>query len=292
MGYIIGSWVVAYIIILCLLASAIQLYAKRETKKYISVVKLFVAMATHHTQTQLSVLAYEQIYQYFSGVKFGLPLHRHLSGLSRRVNLMLRWVDSVKNIVNSPVNSSLIIDEVAEKFSYPERLSIMVRLFLIASVDSKITPDEAELIDRYVQRAAILYRDYMNIKSRYAHLYQSEDERARKEEKTSEKGREESRNTNRKKQANRKKQENRKQQNNKRQKADTPKEELNVNKQWAYQVLGIPSSSSDEVVRSAYRRLSMQYHPDKHEGESEERIEFFTEKFRHLTEAYELLTKH
>ena len=49
-----------------------------------------------------------------------------------------------------------------------------------------------------------------------------------------------------------------------------------------YRVLGIPRDADDETIRSAYRILARQYHPDRGEGSS-------AEKFRQVNEAYEAL---
>lgn len=52
-----------------------------------------------------------------------------------------------------------------------------------------------------------------------------------------------------------------------------------------YYFLGINEGASEEDIRKAFRKLSLKYHPDKN-GEDD----FFTHRFRELTEAYETLT--
>ena len=52
-----------------------------------------------------------------------------------------------------------------------------------------------------------------------------------------------------------------------------------------YEVLGIEPEATDREVKSAYRKLSVQYHPDKNLGNDDAAA-----KFREVTEAYEVLS--
>ncbi len=51
-----------------------------------------------------------------------------------------------------------------------------------------------------------------------------------------------------------------------------------------YYILGIKQTASLEEVKRAYRKLSLKFHPDTNDGD-----EFFTERFKELKEAYEIL---
>jgi molecular chaperone DnaJ len=51
-----------------------------------------------------------------------------------------------------------------------------------------------------------------------------------------------------------------------------------------YQTLGIARDASDDEIKKAYRRLAMQYHPDRNNGSRDAE-----EKFKEITEAYDVL---
>lgn len=52
-----------------------------------------------------------------------------------------------------------------------------------------------------------------------------------------------------------------------------------------YEVLSVARDASDQEIKSAYRKLALQYHPDRNPGNHEES----TEKFKEITEAYSVL---
>ena len=51
-----------------------------------------------------------------------------------------------------------------------------------------------------------------------------------------------------------------------------------------YEILGIPKGSSKDVIKDAYRKLAMQYHPDRNKSPEAE------EKFKEISEAYAVLS--
>jgi molecular chaperone DnaJ len=51
-----------------------------------------------------------------------------------------------------------------------------------------------------------------------------------------------------------------------------------------YSVLGVQRDASDDDIKKAYRKLAMQYHPDRNNGSREAE-----EKFKQITEAYDVL---
>lgn len=52
-----------------------------------------------------------------------------------------------------------------------------------------------------------------------------------------------------------------------------------------YKVLGVERKSSADDIRKAYRKLAMQYHPDKNPGDKKSE-----EKFKEINEAYQVLS--
>ena len=51
-----------------------------------------------------------------------------------------------------------------------------------------------------------------------------------------------------------------------------------------YEVLGVQKNASKEEIKNTYRKLALQYHPDRNKEPSAE------EKFKELSEAYAVLS--
>jgi uncharacterized protein (TIGR02145 family) len=52
-----------------------------------------------------------------------------------------------------------------------------------------------------------------------------------------------------------------------------------------YYILGVDEKATEQEIKSAYRKLSIKFHPDKNDGEK-----FFEERFKAIQEAYETLS--
>ena len=52
-----------------------------------------------------------------------------------------------------------------------------------------------------------------------------------------------------------------------------------------YEVLGVSKSATKDEIKKAYRKLAMQYHPDRNPGDK-----VAEEKFKEAAEAYEVLS--
>ncbi|XP_065177744.1 dnaJ homolog subfamily C member 11-like [Sycon ciliatum] len=57
-----------------------------------------------------------------------------------------------------------------------------------------------------------------------------------------------------------------------------------------YAVLNVPQNASEEEIRSAYRRLSVVFHPDKHASSSEDDRQTADNEFQRIKYAYEVLS--
>ena len=51
-----------------------------------------------------------------------------------------------------------------------------------------------------------------------------------------------------------------------------------------YEILGIPKGANAEDIKRAYRKLAMQYHPDRNPGDA-----VAEQKFKDLSHAYDIL---
>ncbi|MGI0042859.1 MAG: DnaJ domain-containing protein, partial [Nitrososphaeraceae archaeon] len=57
-----------------------------------------------------------------------------------------------------------------------------------------------------------------------------------------------------------------------------------ANKRDYYEVLGVPKNSEKGDIKSAYRKLALQYHPDRNKSPGAE------ERFKEISEAYAVLS--
>ena len=53
-----------------------------------------------------------------------------------------------------------------------------------------------------------------------------------------------------------------------------------------YKILGVPKDADAKFIKKAYRKLALEWHPDKHSQDQKEQAE---KKFTEITEAYEVL---
>ena len=57
-----------------------------------------------------------------------------------------------------------------------------------------------------------------------------------------------------------------------------------------YEVLGVDKNATADDLKKAYRKLAIQYHPDKQQGKSDAEKKAAEEKFKEAAEAYNVLS--
>ena len=56
-----------------------------------------------------------------------------------------------------------------------------------------------------------------------------------------------------------------------------------------YKILGVKKDATQDDIKKTYRKLSLKYHPDRQNGKSDAEKKAAEEKFKEITEAYEVL---
>ncbi len=65
----------------------------------------------------------------------------------------------------------------------------------------------------------------------------------------------------------------------------------NKNINNAYEILGLNKSSTEDQIKTAYRKMVKKYHPDKLRGVSEDVVKMAKEKFQSVKDAYDTIRK-
>ena len=65
---------------------------------------------------------------------------------------------------------------------------------------------------------------------------------------------------------------------------------MTVKFQDYYEILGVPRDASADAIKKAYRKLALEYHPDRHAQGDDTGREIAETRFKQLTEAHEVLS--
>ena len=57
-----------------------------------------------------------------------------------------------------------------------------------------------------------------------------------------------------------------------------------------YSILGVNKNASEEEIKKKYKKLALQYHPDRQQGKSDAEKKNAEEKFKEINEAYSILS--
>lgn len=173
------------------------------------------------------------------------------------LSMMSQWV-------KEPVPKDLrpFCLQLNQHLTYKQRLALLTTLFEIAVVDSRIEKAEAKVIEMYARFACIKQVDFDRQRGYFAYGFTWE---------------------------NTGKQQTNSSRNNSSQTSSGSKR--SSSKDWAYDVLGVSRDASEKDIKNAFRKLSMQYHPDRQIDASDEELKISTEKFQRINEAYELLVE-
>merc|ERR1711871_1448500 len=67
-------------------------------------------------------------------------------------------------------------------------------------------------------------------------------------------------------------------------------EQKKAGRKCLYKMLGVTRRASDHEIKKAYKKMALQYHPDRHSGASEEEKAEMEIKFKEIGEAFEILS--
>lgn len=167
---------------------------------------------------------------------------------------------------------------VSQFMTYKQRLVLLTTLFEIAVADSRIQKQEAKLIELYARFACIKQVDFDRQRGYFAYGFAWENTGKQQSWRQSQSSENDSFD------------ESAESRNGGGHDSDDIDNCSNVY-DWAYEALGLPKNASKQDIKNAYRKLSLQYHPDRQLDATDEELKLATEQFMRINEAYEVLSE-
>ena len=216
---------------------------------------VLVALADgHFTKAQLAVI---------------LDFFREKLGYDERQMVRVKLL--AKRAMDYPGDMGALLTEFEQRFSYTSLLILMELVYALIYTKDPPLPEELRLAGRMAQQLGIFKSDLRNIRAKYR------DRRTRTEEEQEQQGRTSDRDS--------------KDQRRGAGASDrrTSRSGLSPAEAEAFAILGLEPGAGLAEIKKAYRRMVVQYHPDKvaHLGQEFQRVA--EEKMKEINVAYEIL---
>jgi len=160
----------------------------------------------------------------------------------------------LRDILRGDINWESACLSISQNMIPTERIKMIHYLFGIAKADGTVSNNEINIIKAISQRINLTQWDFEAIRTKFTGTYNREFW----EEYTG---------------------------------GSSNRQTTNYFREDHYATLGIESSSTNEEIKSTYRKLARQYHPDKHASKSTEEIKVAEDKFKKIQEAYNAIKK-
>ncbi len=165
----------------------------------------------------------------------------------------------LRELLEKEIDLGPVCEQIRWNMSHAGRLELVSLLVRIAMADGEFAGSERNLTFRIARLLGVSVADYVSICAAAA--------RAFREEESSRGGGSGGGASDR------------------RSRASSPR--ASSDPDWAYKVLEVDRSATDDEVKKAYRRMAMKYHPDRVATLGEEVRKSATEKFQAVSAAYE-----
>jgi DnaJ like chaperone protein len=160
----------------------------------------------------------------------------------------------LRDILRGEINWEAACYGINQLMIKTERVKLIHYLFGIAKADGNISPNELNIIQNIAQKINLSQYDFEFVKSKFTGTYNREFW----EDYTGSSSRQQS---------------------------------TYYRRDDHYKALGLESTNTDEEIKTTYRKLARQYHPDKHASKSAEEIKIAEEKFKKIQQAYNEIKK-